>query len=263
MGSLFLVLIFVVKRGESIIESRAAERLRLEEQLQRTEHLSRLGEMVAGVSHEIRNPLGIIRSSAELLKKKLAGNSIADIIVEESSRMDNIINDFLNFARPKNPVLSPCRIDKIVAKCLAYIATREDAGAYDMDTHYDADLPTIMADGDMLYQAFLNILINAMQAMPDGGPIRVTVDTIRNLARVRLRFEDRGEGLDPDLLPKIWNPFFTTKDQGTGLGLGIVKNIIESHGGTVELENRPGDGTRVTVELPVGKPAAANRLSGR
>ena len=109
MGALFLVLLFVVKRGESIIEKRAQERLKLKEQLSRAEHLSSLGEMVAGISHEIRNPLGIIRSSSELLKKKMAGydpsNSIPDIIVEESIRLNNIITDFLNFAKPRIPDL--------------------------------------------------------------------------------------------------------------------------------------------------------------
>ena len=114
MSALFLVLLFVVKRGESIIEKRAQERLKLIEQLNRAEHLSTLGEMVAGISHEIRNPLGIIRSSSELLKKKMAdhdsSNSITDIIIEESVRLNNIITDFLNFAKPKSPNFTACKI---------------------------------------------------------------------------------------------------------------------------------------------------------
>ena len=120
MGSLFVVLIFVVKRGEEIIQRRAMERLRLKERLSRAERLSALGEMAAGISHEIRNPLGIIRSSAELLKKKVIKidhtNNIPDIIIEESSRLNNIITDFINFARPRSPKLSPCRIEEVIEK---------------------------------------------------------------------------------------------------------------------------------------------------
>ena len=115
MGALLVVLIFVVKRGEGIIQKRAMERLRLKERLSKAERLSALGEMAAGISHEIRNPLGIIRSSAELLKKKVTkfdpSNTIPDIIVEEANRLNKIITGFINFARQRNPVLSPCRIE--------------------------------------------------------------------------------------------------------------------------------------------------------
>jgi signal transduction histidine kinase len=196
MGALFVVLIFVVKRGEGIIQKRAMERLRLKERLSRAEKLSAIGEMAAGISHEIRNPLGIIRSSAELLKKNVIKhdptNTIPDIIVEESE---------------------------------------------------------IMADSSMLYQSFLNILINAMQAMPDGG--RLQIDVSSNNQVVMIHFDDEGQGIPEDNLEKIWDPFFTTKEKGSGLGLGIVKNIIEAHAGSIQISNRPVRGARVTIELPV------------
>jgi len=253
MGVLFLILLFVVKRGEGIIEKRASERLRLKEQLSRAKHLSSLGEMVAGISHEIRNPLGIIRSSSELLKKKMAGydrsNSIPDIIIEESSRLNNIITDFLNFAKPKNPNLISCRIEDIIEKNIAFLASQIKEQGYTIDKHYDNNLPEITADSDMLYQAFLNILINAMQAMPKGGGINVKISSSDNT--VKMFFEDQGEGIAEDILEKIWDPFFTTKAKGTGLGLGIVKNIIESHGGRVQISNRSVSGARMIVEIPV------------
>jgi signal transduction histidine kinase len=253
MGLLFVVLLLVVKRGESIIERRAQERLKLIEQLNRAEHLSTLGEMVAGISHEIRNPLGIIKSSSELLKKKMAGrdpsSSIPNIIIEESSRLNNIITDFLNFAKPKSPDLTACNIDDIIEKNLSFLSSQIKAEGYIVKKDYDDDLPQITADSDMLYQAFLNILINAMQAMSEGGIIHVKIRSGDNA--VKISFEDDGDGIPEDLLEKIWDPFFTTKAKGTGLGLGIVKNIIESHEGSVHIINRPLAGTCVTVIMPI------------
>jgi len=184
MGALFLALLFVVKRGESIIEKRALERLKLKEQLSRAEHLSTLGEMVAGISHEIRNPLGIIKSSSELLKKKMAGydpsNSIPDIIIEESVRLNNIITDFLNFAKPKNPNLMNCNVEAVLEKNINFLASHIEEEGYTVAKHYDNNIPEITADSDMLYQAFLNILINAMQAMPEGGKIHIAIQSTDN-----------------------------------------------------------------------------------
>lgn len=252
MGLLFLILRLVVKRGEGIIERRAQERLRLKEQLNRAERLSSLGEMVAGISHEIRNPLGIIKSSAELLKKKMdaidAGNRIPEIIVEEAGRLNDIITDFLNFARPRIPDLTPCRVDDIVKKNIAFLSPQIEAQGYAIQTYYRDNIPEIMADTDMLYQAFLNILMNAMQAMPTGGDLFVYIRVVDD--KVKILFEDTGDGISDDILEKVWDPFFTTKDKGTGLGLGIVKNIIEQHGGSIQIQNRDGGGARVTLELP-------------
>jgi len=253
MGALFLALLFVVKRGESIIEKRAQERLKLKEQLSRAEHLSTLGEMVAGISHEIRNPLGIIKSSSELLKKKMASydpsNSIPDIIIEESIRLNYIITDFLNFAKPRIPNLIACDVEAVLEKNINFLASHIEKEGYTVEKYYDNNIPEITADSDMLYQAFLNILINAMQAMPEGGKIHVAIQSADNT--VKIFFEDEGEGIPQDLMEKIWDPFFTTKAKGTGLGLGIVKNIIESHSGSVQISARPGAGARVKVELPV------------
>ncbi len=254
---LFLIMIIVVKRGEGIIQRRAQERLKLKEQLSRAQHLSSLGEMVAGVSHEIRNPLGIISSSAELLKKKIAlddaSTRIPDIIIEESGRLNSIITDFLNFAKPKEPNLFPCRFEEVIAKNIEFLASQIEEEGYVIRTRFDHNLPVIRADADMLYQAVLNILINAMQAMPDGGNIDIAA---KNDAKsLWIAFEDQGAGVDKNALDKIWDPFFTTKDKGTGLGLGIVKNIIEAHNGQIRIENRAKGGTRVSIRLPLQKKA--------
>lgn len=253
MGALLVVLIFVVKRGEGIIQKRAMERLRLKERLSQAERLSALGEMAAGISHEIRNPLGIIRSSAELLKKKVTKidptNTMPDIIVEESSRLNSIITDFINFAKPGSPNLNPCRIEEVIEKNITFLSMQMEEKGYTIQKDYQNFLPEIHADADMLYQSFLNILINAMQAMPGGGTIAVSIRS--NGKIVSINFEDEGQGIADEILEKIWDPFFTTKEMGTGLGLGMVKNIIESHGGNIQIVNRTEGGTQVTVELPV------------
>jgi len=252
MGILFIVLISVVKKGEEIIEGRARERLRLMDKLSRAEHLSSIGEMVAGVSHEIRNPLGIIRSSAELLKKKVQSldpaNTIPDVIIEEGARLNNIITDFLNFAKPRKPSLAECRVEEILRKNIDYLSSEAEKKGYTLDHYFSEDVPAIMADGDMLYQAFLNILINAMQSMPDGG--RIEVDTVGKDNTVTVHFKDNGGGIDEEIIDKVWAPFFTTKEQGTGLGLGIVKNIIEAHAGRIKIVNRDDQGVDVAITLP-------------
>jgi len=252
MSVLFLVLIFVVKRGEGIIQKRTQTRLRLEEALSRSKHMSSLGEMVSGISHEIRNPLGIIRSSAELLKKKVTSfdpsNTIPDIIVEESSRLNNIITDFLNFAKPKMPGFGKCHVEDILEKNIKYLSSLTESQGYIIKKHHDNNLPAIMADFDMLYQAFLNLLINAIQAMQNGGTIYIKISSTGDA--VTILIEDEGEGIPDNLTEKIWDPFFTTKEKGTGLGLVIVKNIIKAHGGSIELENRSAGGVRAIVKLP-------------
>ena len=255
MGILLLTMIYVVKRGEGIIEKRAFERIRLKDQLAQAKHLSSLGEMVAGVSHEIRNPLGIISSSAELLKKKMAPqdnlNAIADIVVAEARRLNSIITDFLNFARPKKPNRSACQIDGVIIKNIHFLEHQIKENGYVIRTFFDDDIPVVMADKDMLYQAFLNLLINGMQAMPHGGAIDVTIETGDGFLWIYI--EDEGEGVSASVMEKIWDPFFTTKEKGTGLGLGIVRNIIESHDGMIRIDNRSEKGARVSIKFPLSQ----------
>lgn len=254
MSILLGVLIYVVQRGESIIQQRTREQLNLKEKLAQAERLSSLGGMVAGISHEIRNPLGIIRSSAELLKKKMASfdpsSTIPDIIVEESSRLNNIITDFLNFAKPRIPNRVPCHIEDILDKNITFLTPQIQSDGYAIIKNYAPDLPEIMADADMLYQAFLNILMNAVQSMPEGGNVLVSIQS--SSQKITVCIEDEGSGVSDAVLEKIWNPFFTTKEKGTGLGLGIVKNIMESHNGAIQVENRKEEhGVKVTLELPI------------
>ena len=250
---LFLFLLQVVRKGEAIMEQRARERIRLEEQLARAKHLSSLGEMTATISHEIRNPLGIIKSSAELLKKKMdkleAKNALPEIIVEESARLNDIITDFLNFARPHRPDLRRAQIEDIISKNLQYLEPELRRRRIHVVRDIQGPLPDIAVDADMLYQAFLNLFLNALQAMDTDGQLTISMKVVDQQLHVSL--VDSGPGIDSAILDKIWDPFFTNKEKGTGLGLGIVQNIIEAHNGKIQLDNAASGGARVQIELPL------------
>ncbi|KPA17242.1 membrane protein containing ATP-binding region, ATPase-like domain protein [Candidatus Magnetomorum sp. HK-1] len=252
MGLLALALIYVVIRGEKIIRKRTEERLKLEEQLRLSERFAALGEMAAGVSHEIRNPLGIIRSSAQLLKKKMnifdPANNLPGVIIEETGRLNDIVTGFLMLSRPSNPTFKTCQISEILNKNTAFLSPEFEKSKCEVKTLYQNNLPKIKADKNMLYQAFLNLLINAMQAMPNGGLISISVTADRN--DIWVVIDDEGEGIPDEILAKIWDPFYTSKEKGTGLGLSIVKNIIEVHQGAISLENRSIYGSQVRIRLP-------------
>jgi len=255
MGLLFVIIRYIVKRGEDIIAKRAEERLLLEQKLNRAERLASLGEMVAAVSHQIRTPLGIISSTAELLKRKLGPtdpqDQLTDVIVQEAKRLNTIVTDFLNSARPPTPSLMSCNADDILEKNLRFLAPETEKNGYKIHKRLATHIREIQADPALLYEAFLNILMNAMQAMPEGGTI--TVELADRQDALTIVFSDEGEGIPDDILKRIWQPFFTTKDKGSGLGLPIVRKIVEGHGGTVRIENGPLKGVQVTVTLPVGK----------
>jgi signal transduction histidine kinase len=250
---LFLILLLVVRRGEEIIEKRALERLKLEEQLARAKHLSNLGEMTASISHEIRNPLGIIKSSAELLKKKLQNldptNPMPGIIVEEASRLNDIITDFLSFARPPQPTLRPGHLGPLIDKALNHLSKEIENRQIEINTQFDEGLSAVMIDNDMIYQTLLNLLLNAMQAIKKEGRIDVTLTAQGE--QVKLRLRDSGPGIDESILDKIWDPFFTKKEKGTGLGLGIVKQIVEAHKGQISISNASEGGASVEILLPL------------
>ncbi|NVM56594.1 MAG: two-component sensor histidine kinase [Desulfobacterales bacterium] len=253
MGLLFVILRHIVKRGEQIIEKRAQERLLLKEKLNHAERLASVGEMVAAVSHEIRNPLGIISSTAELLKQKLTRTEpqdrLADVIVQEANRLNSIVSDFLKFARPQTPNLMPSRVEEVLEKNLTFLGPEINKNGYEIHKRLATHIPEIQADPGLLYQAFLNILKNAMEAMPEGGSIYIELSARGNT--LTIIFADGGDGIPDGILRKIWDPFFTTKDKGSGLGLPIVKKIVEGHGGTIRIENGQEKGAQVTVTLPV------------
>ncbi|MCG6929996.1 MAG: two-component sensor histidine kinase [Desulfofustis sp.] len=251
---LFLVLRTIVSRAGGIIEKRTKEWLRLEEQLHKTERLAHLGTMVATVSHEIKSPLGIVRSTAEILKKRIEkvapGNeNLAQIIVDETSRLNTIVTEFLDFARPQQPELKGCDLQKIVTRAVDFIRPMAEERSVSIDVRTEAKLISRQADEDMIYRAFFNILLNAIQAMKDGGSLTVATQ-IDSDGQVRISFTDTGPGISEEKLTQIFEPFYTEKSKGTGLGLAIVKNIIEQHGGDILVESSAGEGTRFTIIFP-------------
>lgn len=253
----FAILIFVVHRGEVIINHRTKAELLLRERLNRAEKFAALGELTGSISHEIRNPLGIIRSTAAMLKKRVAktdpDNALPDIIVEESNRLNDILTDFINFARPRETKMREILIEDVINKNIGFLEPRLLETDARIEVDYSADLPAVYADEAMLYQAFLNIFMNGLQAAEGYAHIRVTVSA--GGGGVMIFVDDNGPGVAPDVLEKIWDPFFTTKEKGTGLGLGIVKNIIEAHEGEIQIYNIEGQGARVEVVLPAAKNA--------
>lgn len=251
MGLIFLALMLIVHKAEKIIEERAQEQRDLQAQLDQAERLAALGEMLAGVSHEIRNPLGIIRSTAELLGSMPDAEgrrNLSQVIVEESSRLNNIVTEFLDFARPRAPNLQDCMLDEIISRNLNFLRPQLEKSGIRVQHNLNGNSLPLRADPHLLYRCFLNLFVNSIQAMKDGGLLQVTVE--KGDREYRTVIEDSGEGINEENLGKIFNPFFSTKDEGSGLGLAIVRSIIESHGGTIRFHSTAGKGTTVVVGLP-------------
>lgn len=254
MGLLFMVLRQIVKKAESILERRQEERKELQAQLELAERLAALGEMVAGVAHEIRNPLGIISSTAELLRKRLEQNEtnsrLAKIIEEEVNRLNQTVTEFLDFARPREPNLQSCDVEGLLERGLDFLKPEIDRQKISLIRQYSRNGHPLMVDPDLLYRAFLNIIINAIQAMPQGGQLTVSTTPGPQGKGIKIDFQDTGEGISAENAKKIFNPFFTTKDDGSGLGLSIVKGIIENHQGHITIDSNFGRGAKVSIVLP-------------
>jgi two-component system sensor histidine kinase HydH len=254
MGALFAVLRFIVAQADRIIEERAEERRRLEAKLDQSRRLAGLGKMIAAVSHEIKNPLGIVSSTAEILKKRLKelapGNDhLAEIIIAETHRLDGIVMEFLDFARPQTPNLSKTNINELIMKVIQFM--RPEFDKHEIKTAIDLapTLPPAPADPNLLYRAFLNIMVNAIQAMDQGGTLAVATWRVPGRDAIRIMINDTGSGIPEEKMEMIFNPFYTEKNRGTGLGLAIVKNIIDSHHGSIAVESLPGESTTFTIEL--------------
>ena len=252
MVFIFLALLFIVKKAEGIIEQRAREQRELSEQLSQTERLAALGEMVAAVSHEIKNPLGIIRSTSELLGGTSGANDtqkrLSKVILEESVRLNQIVTEFLDFSRPQALNLRECHLEEIIRKNLSFIQPELDRKGITVKDNLNGRSFRLMADQELLYLAILNILLNATQSMKDGGAVNIRVDEERG--HYRIKIEDKGCGINEESVNRIFDPFFTTKEKGSGLGLSIVKKIIEGHRGTITIQSREGEGTTVELRLP-------------
>jgi signal transduction histidine kinase len=254
MAALFIILWLIVARGDKIIRRRAREWRRLEEKLNHAERLAGLGKMVASVSHEIKNPLGIIQSTAGILGKRLRqvapGNErLADIIVEETARLDGIVREFLDFARPQKMALEPLQVNELLRRAADFMEAEFAKNNITLVDKLASRLPLVNADADRLYQALLNIMVNAVQAMPHGGDL--TIRTREATGMVVLEIIDTGIGMSAEIGRQALTPFFTNKNRGTGLGLAIVDNIVSAHHGRLEFASSPGKGTTFMLKLPL------------
>lgn len=250
---MFGLLLMLIHRSERVLAVRMYKNRLLENQIHSNERLVSMGRVVASIAHEIRNPLGIIRSSAELLQRRTdkadAGTRrILGAIFDEAVRLSQTVNDFLDYARPRQPRQDVVDVNLVLDQVLAFL--EGDMGRRDVALERQCDEGLyVHGDKDLLYRAFYNILVNGQQAMDGPGVMRITGRN-NGAGQVCLEFLDSGPGIDPAILPSLMDPFFTTKDGGTGLGLPIVRSIITSHGGTIELENGPEHGALVRVLLP-------------
>jgi len=228
--------------------------LEIEEQLRRADRLSALGELSAGMAHEIRNPLASIRGTAEILQD---GIDPADkryeftrILIKEVDRLNRVVEDFLRFARPAPVERGRFDVNEALREVLTLV--RQPAMKSGVRTELAAgELPPLPGDREQLKQAFLNLVLNALQAMPGGGVLTIGTELVD--AQLRIRIADTGQGIPAENLERIFNPFFTTRQEGTGLGLAITHRIIQGHGGRIEAQSRLGEGTTFTVIIPVGK----------
>ena len=230
------------------------ERFRaIEADLRRREKFSAVGEAAAVIAHEIRNPLGIIKTSTDLVRSRshLAPSEakMMDYISDEVKRIDRLINDFLDFARAAPPRLEAVDLHTIVARAQAIMQPEFDRLGISCVIEDHAVLPLVQADPDHLYQAVLNLLLNAIDAVEGGGAI--TIQLAHDAEEVRLTVLDSGAGLPDSILGRVFDPFFTTKSKGSGLGLAKVQSIMESHGGQVRYRKVAGYGACFDLVFPL------------
>lgn len=255
---LFALLLILIQRAERILAERIHRNQKLENEIHSNEKLVSMGRVVASIAHEIRNPLGIIRSSAQLLQKRAASadagtKRILSAIYDESVRLSRTVNDFLDYARPRQPRGDIVDAALILEQVLSFLESEFQASGV---TIANTATPPILVTGDkdLLYRAFYNILVNSQQALAGPGKIEISSRRERpddsDKGWIVLEFTDSGPGFDANNLENILDPFFTTKDGGTGLGLPIVHSIIVGHGGQLKLQNSENGGAQALVYLP-------------
>ncbi|HYE11134.1 MAG TPA: ATP-binding protein [Patescibacteria group bacterium] len=226
-----------------------------EESITRAKNLASLGELSAGMAHEIRNPLTSIKGYAQYIKSELADNQelIPDVstIISEVDRLNGIIDRFLNFARPNHPELQPKDINILLRGALEFYNSKIPSNIC-LLTYFE-NLPTVSIDSDQIEQVVLNMLLNAVQAMPDGGELSIRTRYLKQFGLAEIIIADTGSGISAENYDKIFEPFFTTKNKGTGLGLAICSRIVENHKGFIEVNTTPGEKTEFIIRLPVNE----------
>lgn len=226
-------------------------------QMSRAEHLATLGEMATGLAHEIRNPLAGIAGVIEIIGRDLPGTSPARVVVkdvrQEIARINHIVTDLLQTARPHPPKVRRSDLNTTVEHAVMLGRQQALAKSVEIALHKDPSLPEVEHDSDQIHQVMLNLLLNALQAIDKNGKVTVTVE--KQGANAVVEVVDNGRGIPPENLPNIFRPFFTTKGDGTGLGLSLARRIVEDHHGRIDVTSTLGKGTTFLVVLPLQRAA--------
>ena len=233
-----------------------------QELIQRADRMASIGELASGIAHEIRNPLagiqGAIQILAEGFPKEDPRTQVTDEIQKQIYKLERLVKELLNYAKPVAANYLPTDINQLVDKVLSFFVTQRGRSAdFKIEKSFFSSLPKTMIDPSSMEQAFLNIILNAQKAMPEGGTFTVSTLSLpprredgREVCEIQISFEDTGVGISEENLPKIFNPFFSTRPDGTGLGLSITKNIVEQSGGKIEVKSRVHVGTKFIITLP-------------
>lgn len=240
--------------GQVIIFEDISKEIKMEDEFRRMGELAAVGQLAASIAHELRNPLSSIKGAAQFLQKEYEEEGpiveFLDIIIEEVNGLSKLTTEFLEFARPIQLELTSLDLNEIVKKTLQFMSVNLSESHVVVIDHLDDSIPKIQADGKQLEQVLRNIIINALQAMPeDGGTLSVQTKTVGQF--VELAITDTGSGIPEEKLDRIFVPFFTTKTKGTGLGLSVVQKIVENHGGRIEVTSVIGQGTTFKIMLPI------------
>ena len=250
--------------GSEVIQSfirDITEKKLLEKRVMQTDKLASIGTFTAGLAHEIRNPLNSVNLQLLLLERRILDGTrftetesleLINIVREEVSRLDNLVTEFLFFAKPLNLDFHPCNIHRIIDDVFALFYARIEQNEISLDRKYMDNMPLLSLDAEKIKQALINIVQNSIEAMGDGGVLSVTTE-LRN-KRVVVRVEDSGAGIPKEDLDKVFEVFYTSKEKGTGLGLPISFQIIELHGGTIEIGSENDAGTTCTMSFMIGPP---------
>jgi signal transduction histidine kinase len=245
--------------GRLVILDDITEREELERKLVQADKLSSIGLLAAGVAHEVNTPLAVISTYAQMLAKQVAGDEqkakLLDKIARQTFRASEIVNSLLNFSRTSSTAFEDIDLNRVVRETLALLEHQFQKAAINVESDLEEALPLIRGNAGKLQQVFLNLFINARDAMESGGTLSVT--TKPDALGVRVEVRDSGPGIPHENLARIFDPFFTTKGarKGTGLGLSVSYGIVEEHGGVIEVESKPGEGTVFRLEFPAVKKA--------
>lgn len=226
-----------------------------EEAVRRSDRLAALGQLAAGLAHELRNPLGTIRASAEMLTHSVAAENdvareVAGFIASEVDRTNSLVTRFLDFVRPLELRPAPADLALVLDRSVAMVEREAAAREVTIYKNYSPDIPPFSLDAELMERVFYNLLANAAQATARGGAVTVKTRPVADNAEISVI--DRGEGIEPKLMDTIFNPFFTTKPEGVGLGLAICSKIVNQHGGKIAVESERGKGSVFRVYLPMG-----------